>query len=132
MSRRRYLQRCTACDGVTAPAEASRYPCPKCGQWSRVSLPADEVAEQQEAEPRRLMVMTDLYMDGVAATDGTDIGSRRKRNAYKKANGLADFDDFTGSWEKAAKERKADHVREIRDEIGRTAYELKERNRGRR
>lgn len=49
--------------------------------------------------------VTDLYMDGTAATDGTDIGSRRKREEYKRTRGLIDADDLKGTWERAAQER---------------------------
>lgn len=54
----------------------------------------------------RVSVMSDLYMDGVRATDGVDIGSRKKRRAYMKAMGLADADDFKNEWADAAKERE--------------------------
>lgn len=51
--------------------------------------------------------VSDLYMDGVRAPDGTDIGSRTKRRAYMQAHGLADYDDFKGTFAKAAQERQA-------------------------
>ena len=51
--------------------------------------------------------VTDLFMDGVRAPDGTDIGSRAKRRAYMQAHGLADYDDFRGTFAKAAQERAA-------------------------
>ena len=81
-------------------------------------------------------VVTDRYMEGVQATDGTDIGSRAKRRAYMQAHGLADADDFKGVWAKSAEERAARQAgvldsAERREVIGRTAYEL-ERLNGRR
>ena len=51
--------------------------------------------------------VTDLYMDGIRATDGTDIGSRAKRRAYMRANGLADAADYTQTWAQAEKRREA-------------------------
>jgi hypothetical protein len=51
--------------------------------------------------------VTDLYMDGVRAPDGTDIGSRTKRRNYMRANNLADYDDFKGTFARAAQERQA-------------------------
>ena len=51
--------------------------------------------------------VTDLYMDGQRAADGTDIGSRKKRRAYMQAHQLADFSDFTQTFERAAKHREA-------------------------
>jgi len=55
--------------------------------------------------------MVDRYMEGVHAVDGADIGSRRKRKEYMKQNDLADYDDFAGVREKAAKERAAYYER---------------------
>ncbi len=48
--------------------------------------------------------VTDLYMDGVRASDGTDIGSRAKRRAYMDAHQLADVSDFKETWQREAKE----------------------------
>lgn len=77
---------------------------------------------------------TDGYMDGIAATDGTDIGSRKKRREWMKANNLADADDFKGTWEKAAKERAAYYqgthdTKEIRETVGRAMYEARKKGR---
>lgn len=80
--------------------------------------------------------MVDRYMEGVVAQDGTDIGSRRKRREYMKMNGLADADDFKGTWERAAKDREKvfagehDHAAR-REALGRALYQL-ENARGRR
>lgn len=78
--------------------------------------------------------VSDLYMDGIAATDGTDIGSRKKRHEWMKANNLADADDFKGTWEKAAKERAAYYqsthdTKEIRETVGRALYERRKKGR---
>src|SRR5574343_368420 len=76
--------------------------------WDDEAKQLVEVGEDWTDAPRgNAGPVTDLYMDGVRATDGTDIGSRAKRRAYMKAHGLADADDFKGVWEKAAKERDA-------------------------
>lgn len=79
----------------------------------------------------RVPVFTDLYMDGAVATDGTDIGSRAKRRAYMQVNNLADFDDFKGTWERADKERREgspQSYRELREAVGRAAYEAGRRH----
>lgn len=67
---------------------------------------AVEVSSDFESTRGLQAPLTDLYMDGVRATDGTDIGSRPKRAAYMRANNLADADDFTGVWAKAQSERE--------------------------
>lgn len=53
--------------------------------------------------------VTDLYMNGVRATDGTDIGSRAKRREYMRVHNLADADDFRGEWARKAQERERAH-----------------------
>jgi hypothetical protein len=75
----------------------------------------------------RVMVVSDLYMDGVAAPDGTDIGSRPKRREYMRRNNVTDADDFKGTWAKAAKDR-AEYLRGekkipgLREALGRALY----------
>jgi hypothetical protein len=86
-----------------------------------------EVGEDFRNTPGYVAPFTDAYMDGAVATDGTDISSRRKREAYMKANNLADLSDFTQHLEKAAKQREAvftgQHDREARREaLGRALH----------
>lgn len=49
---------------------------------------------------------SDRHYEGLAATDGADISSRRKHREYMKRNGLTTADDFKDTWAKAAKERE--------------------------
>lgn len=69
------------------------------------------------------------------ATDGTDISSRTKRNAYMKATGVADVRDFTETTRKAAEARQEwregrSDTRETADMVGRAAYALRRKGRG--
>ena len=94
-----------------------------------------EVTEDFQAAPERngSLFMVDRFMEGDRATDGADIGSRTKRRSYMQAHGLADAGDYTNAWEKARAEKearvlgKAPLSREIVEEVGRVAYELKQR-----
>jgi hypothetical protein len=52
-------------------------------------------------------IMVDRFYENTVATDGTDIGSRRKHRDYMKANNLTTMDDFKSTWDKAAREREA-------------------------
>lgn len=93
-----------------------------------------EVTAEWTDTPKRVDVVTDLYMDGVRATDGTDIGSRKKRREYMHVRGLADADDYKGQWQKAAEQRekvrRGEHDKaERRDAIGRAVYEAEKRGR---
>jgi hypothetical protein len=87
-----------------------------------------------ETDSQRVPVVTDRYMEGVCATDGVDIGSRRKRRAYMRENGLVDHDDCKGMFAEARKERlkirAGDHDhRERREQLGRALYEARSRKR---
>jgi hypothetical protein len=71
-------------------------------------LPAPvEVSQDWQNSSGVTAPVTDLYMDGVRATDGTDIGSRAKRREYMKRENLADASDYTQTWAKAKQEREA-------------------------
>lgn len=48
----------------------------------------------------------DRHYDGLRATDGTDISSRKKHREYMKANNLTTVDDFKETWAQAQKERE--------------------------
>ncbi len=95
----------------------------------REYVPAAEYRAPEAADASgRVPVVTDLYMDGTRATDGTDIGSRRKRREYMQQNGLADASDYEGVWAKAEKERErffsgAGSDRRLEETIGRAMYE---------
>lgn len=65
-----------------------------------------EVDSEWSDAPRAVLRVDLSYMDGVAATDGTDISSKRRRREYMKVNNLADADDFKGQWAKQAKDRE--------------------------
>lgn len=84
------------------------------------AVEAVEVSADYQSSRGITAPVTDLYMDGVRAPDGTDIGSRNKRRMYMQANNLADYDDFKGTFAKAAQERAAiqqgTHQREERRE----------------
>lgn len=88
---------------------------------------------QSRHERNGTCFMVDRFMEGDRATDGTDIGSRSKRRDYMRAHGLADAGDYTNVWERARAEKearvlgKAPLSREIVEEVGRVAYELKQR-----
>ena len=76
-------------------------------RWNDETQALEEVSPDYDPHDPVSGPVTDLYMDGVRSTDGVDIGSRKKRQAYMKANGLADTSDYTQTWEKAAKQREA-------------------------
>lgn len=77
----------------------------------------------------------EVYGNVTPATDGTPLDSRTKHRNYMKRNNLTMAEDFTGTWEKASKEREAfqrgesqSHRRELADDVGMAIYETR-RNR---
>jgi len=63
-------------------------------------VPAEEYVRSSQGHT---LVMTDLYMDGVRAPDGSDIGSRKKRREFMRRTGLVDATDYSPDF--AAKAR---------------------------
>lgn len=49
---------------------------------------------------------SDRHYDGMRATDGADISSRRKHREYMKRHGLTTADDFKETWARAQRERE--------------------------
>lgn len=48
----------------------------------------------------------DRHYDGLRATDGEDISSRKKHREYMRRKGLTTADDYKSSWAKAQRERE--------------------------
>ena len=80
-------------------------------------------------KPATLMVMGDSHYDGLQATDGTPIDTKRKHRQYMRENGLTTQDDYRQTWTKAEEKRKAVTQGRMpsktrRDVIGRALYKL--------
>lgn len=74
-------------------------------------------------------ILMDRFYENTAATDGTDIGSRRKHREYMKRHNLAMADDFKGEWSQASRQREAirtgQHERkERREAIERVIHQI--------
>ena len=79
-------------------------------------------------------IMMDRFYENTAATDGTDIGSRRKHREYMKQNNLTTVDDYKETWARKAAERERvdkgdwDH-KARREAVGRAIYDLERKKR---
>lgn len=76
------------------------------------------MVERTREPPRRADALnhlgglwSDRHYDGMRATDGSDISSRRKHREYMKRNNLTTTDDFKDTWAKAQQERETYHER---------------------
>lgn len=73
-------------------------------------------------------VLAGRFYENTSATDGTDIGSRKKHREYMKSKGLAMVSDFSGDWNRAEKERQSIRSgevdrRERREQVERALYQ---------
>lgn len=102
-----WVMRCEVCDGVTLP-KGTRYDCPKCGaKDARGSIDLSEAPPLQAEEAKNAPIMVDRFYEGARATDGTDIGSRKRHRQYMKDHNLTTVDDFKNTWADQAKQREA-------------------------
>lgn len=110
MTRRRYIQ-----DPVTL---------------EMIEVTADYVAPPRESAKNRGALWNDRHYDGVQATDGTDISTRKKHREYMKRNNLATVDDFSQTWAKSQKAREEFYTRGgsiNRSDIERAMYQVNNR-----
>jgi len=81
-----------------------------------------EVTPRKRTRKNNIMV-SDNHYEGLRATDGTDISTRKKHRDYMKQHGLTTVDDYKDSWAKKKTEREnyyqkggtitRDHIRRI-------------------
>jgi hypothetical protein len=106
--------------GIGAPkGERGRF------VWDESQGKLVPAAEYHAARAVDAPIMMDRYYENTAATDGTDIGSRRKHRAYMREHGLTTADDFKGQWEKAGARREAMKRGELHDRSRRDVIERK-------
>lgn len=82
-------------------------------------VPADEY--QALARAIDAPIMVDRFMEGAQATDGTDIGSRRKREEYKRREGATDKSDYGPGW---AERKRAERERAASEATRRSVAEI--------
>lgn len=63
------------------------------------------VDQEWKPEARKVALVSESVYDGLRATDGADISTKKKHRDYMKANDLALRSDYKETWAKAAKER---------------------------
>lgn len=101
---------------------------PHRGRWVWDEGQQKLVSADEYVAPVRALdapVMVDRFYENTAATDGTDIGSRRKHREYMNARGLAPGGDYSPQWyESRRKEMKRDADRQRHATLERALYKL--------
>ena len=91
----------------------------------------EDMGWEPPKEAQHAPILMDRFYENTQATDGTDIGSRRKHREYMKARGLASSSDFSPQYyERVRKEQAMSDARDRKEAVARAAYEVLERRRG--
>jgi hypothetical protein len=79
---------------------------------------------QTEEKAVNAPILMDRFYENTKATDGTDIGSRRKHRDYMKATGLAPTSDFSPQfYENQKKAEKLADAKARRETLARATWE---------
>lgn len=99
-----YTFRCAACGAPFSAVMSIRDYCAAPPTFVCCGEPAERFFE---VAPGAAIshVFNDRHYQDLKATDGTDISSRAKHQAYMKAKGLTTADDYTETWKKDAQRR---------------------------
>lgn len=95
-----------------------------------IEVTPDYVATPRESAKNRGALWNDRHYDGVRATDGTDISTRKKHRDYMRANNLTTVDDFKDSWAKTQQTRAEFYTQGgsiKRSDIERAMYQINNR-----
>jgi hypothetical protein len=119
---------------------------PVRGRWIYLGMTARRVVRAEEYAPPaeealNAPICAGSFYENTAATTcdeqsrvlKVDIGTRQRHREFMRQRGLTTADDYTKTWEQAAKERKqffqdGGDRKERKEQIGRIAYELRSKN----
>lgn len=71
-----------------------------------VEITPDYQPSRKDAANHLGSLWGDRHYDGLQATDGADISTRKKHRDYMRKMGLTTADDFKDSWARSQKERE--------------------------
>jgi hypothetical protein len=100
--------------------------------YEMIEVTNDYEPPARESARNRGALWNDRHYDGIRATDGADISSRKKHRDYMRRTGLTTVDDFSSSWAKA-KESRENYYKSggsfKRTDVERAMYEVNNRKR---
>ncbi|CAB4166615.1 hypothetical protein UFOVP840_42 [uncultured Caudovirales phage] len=70
-----------------------------------------EPPERANAQDHLGSLWGDRHYDGMRASDGADISSRKKHREYMKRHGVTTADDFKDTWARARQQRDEYYTR---------------------
>ena len=102
-----YTFRCPKCDARLSTVMSIREYSAAPPVFVCCSEPMDRFFETVPGLAIHNALAGERHYDGLRATDGTDISTRSKHQAYMKANNLTTADDFSQTWKRQAEQRAA-------------------------
>jgi hypothetical protein len=102
-----YSFRCAKCGYVQTHVSSIRDYVADRPTFVHCAEPMDRYFEVVPGLALHNALANDRHYDGLRATDGTDISSRAKHQAYMKANNLTTADDYSDTWRKAQQARQS-------------------------
>lgn len=66
-----------------------------------------DLGDEPQALAVNAPILSGRFYENTRATDGTDIGSRKRHREYQKQHGLTMASDYTKTWEKQNEQRAA-------------------------
>ena len=97
-------------------------------RWNEETQQLEEVSADVEVTPR-LQIQTGGHYEGLRATDGTRIDTRRRHAEYMRREGVGLASDFRKTIAEAPKKRAAEEKRARREAVARIAHPLENRRR---
>jgi len=101
-------------------------------RWNTETKQLELVGLVDESQAINAPILMDRFYENTAATDGVDIGSRRKHREYMKQRDLAPSSDFSPSWYAKQKRTEVLETNKIRrEDVSRATYEVLDRRNSR-
>jgi hypothetical protein len=102
-------------------------------RWNTETKQLEDITDRPPDPDQSSRYISDAYLDNERTTDGIDISSRTKRNAYLRSTGLTMANDYSEGYRKERKDSdsRADR-RALREDVGRVRHELQKQGRWKR
>lgn len=97
-------------------------------RWNEETQQLEELSADVEVTPR-LQIQTGNHYEGLRATDGTRIDTRKRHSEYMRREGVGLASDFRKTIAEAPKRRAAEEKAARREVVARVTHALENRRR---
>jgi len=97
-------------------------------RWDTKTKQLELMGPVEDSQAVNAPILMDRFYENTKATDGVDIGSRRKHREYMKQRDLAPSGDFSPEWYAKQKRAEVLETNKIRrEDVSRATYEVLDR-----